>query len=163
LKGIPKGIQPRPLIERFWAKVEKTGGCWNWTGYHDSRSGYGFISEGGYCSRPIRVHRLSYEIHFGKFPKSLYVCHHCDNRRCVRPDHLFLGTHQSNMTDMKKKGRSAKTANSTYQRAKYTVDDIKQMRKLYEQGWLQCAIAEKFGTRQSYVTQIVTRQRWKHI
>lgn len=86
-----------PIADRFWAKVEKTEGCWEWTG-SKSRKGYGQFNEG-------RAHRVSWEMHNGPIPEGMFVCHHCDNPPCVRPDHLFIGDNAANMRDAFAKGR----------------------------------------------------------
>lgn len=89
------------LEERFWAKVEKTDGCWLWTAAL-STTGYGRIGVG---KKMAYTHRLSWEMHNGPIPPGMHICHHCDNPKCVRPDHLFLGTRTDNMRDMWRKGR----------------------------------------------------------
>jgi hypothetical protein len=89
--------------ERFWAQVEKTDGCWLWTGNKD-RDGYGHIKHGG---KSIGAHRASYLIHNGEIPEGQVICHTCDNPACVRPDHIFSGTVADNNRDRDEKGRSA--------------------------------------------------------
>lgn len=81
--------------------VDRSGECWIWTGT-TNELGYGLIHVG---QRRVRVHRVSWEIANGPIPEGLCVCHRCDNPRCVRPDHLFLGTQADNLRDMCSKGR----------------------------------------------------------
>ena len=95
----------KPVLERFWSKVQKTDSCWNWIGSQQG-NGYGFLHYGTREKRnPIRPHRYSYEIHNGIIPDGLWVLHKCDNRLCVNPDHLFLGDRTDNMRDCATKGR----------------------------------------------------------
>lgn len=95
--------------ERFWSRVEKGPDCWVWTGPRGQR-GYGQINVGG---RTLRVHRVSWAMHHGD-PGELFVCHKCDNPPCVRPDHLFIGTHTDNMRDKISKGRGRGTDHMKY-------------------------------------------------
>ena len=94
--------------ERFWDKVAIAAdddGCWEWQAYKNP-AGYGKIGVGGRGKGIALAHRVSWELKFGQIPDGLCVCHVCDNPGCVRPGHLFLGTHKDNMTDMAKKGRA---------------------------------------------------------
>lgn len=84
----------------------KEFGCWEWFGTLD-RYGYGVFKNG---RKSIKAHRYSYELHYGNFDKKLHVLHHCDNPRCVNPDHLFLGTNRDNVADRTAKKREGDTS-----------------------------------------------------
>lgn len=90
--------------DRFWNKVSKTENCWNWTASVQGKNGYGFfrISKEKGCAV---AHRFSYELAYGTIPPGMLVCHTCDNPLCVKPTHLFLGTHKDNAIDREKKNR----------------------------------------------------------
>lgn len=103
--------QGLPLQERFDRKYVTVPecGCWIWTGSWSR--GYGALSS-SVGRAPYKAHRLSWELHKGPIPDGLFVCHKCDTRQCVNPEHLFLGTHQDNVTDARNKGRLAQKLNS---------------------------------------------------
>jgi len=137
-----------PLNERFWKYVEKNDGCWNWIGDLDKK-GYGRINSGGNNGKILFAHRASWMIHFGEPDK--HVCHHCDNPRCVRPDHLFLGTDKDNMADMSRKGRGPGPhfLGEDHPMAKLTnrqVEEIKEALKSYKKGDRTIrTLAKKYG------------------
>lgn len=95
------------LGERFWARVHKTDGCWEWTGCRQA-DGYGRVYGGRGASPQIAAaHRFAYALTHGPIPTGLCVCHKCDNPPCCNPAHLFLGTVRDNAKDMAGKGRAA--------------------------------------------------------
>lgn len=93
---------PQNLLNLFWSRVDKSGDCWEWTG-SKNKAGYGTFSGVGDLKT---AHRASYYIAHGEVPAGAFVCHHCDNRACVRPDHLYAGNALSNSWDRIARGRS---------------------------------------------------------
>jgi hypothetical protein len=94
------------MERRFWDRVGLDDGCWPWLGKPNVQ-GYGQLRGRGTM---LTAHRLSWELHHGPIPQGKWICHHCDNHICVRPDHLFLGTPKDNTHDMIRKDRQWFTA-----------------------------------------------------
>lgn len=93
-----------PDDDRFWAKVKKSDdpdGCWEWIGAKNNK-GYGKLKRGG---KTLLAHRYGYELQNGPIPEGEQANHHCDNRVCVRGDHLYTGTQSQNVMDSVKRGR----------------------------------------------------------
>lgn len=163
-----------PLVERFWKYVQKTDGCWLWTGSANGH-GYGQLSkpdEGGKRMRPFAAHRLSYEIHSGVIPAGLYVCHRCDNPPCVNPAHLFLGTAKDNMVDARDKGRmrGPRLVGRQQSQAKLTEDAVREIRAVYARrsgakvpDGTRVSLARKFGVSVNLISHVAAGIDWRHV
>lgn len=151
--------------DRFWGKVRKSDGCWEWTGA--TTTGYGSMGNGQ--GRTELAHRISWRLHFGPIPAGICVCHHCDNPPCVRPDHLFLGTHSDNQRDAGRKGRTTLqrypelTRGEAHPRAKLTEAMVREIRRAVSGGESGNALARKLGFDPSTIHHVVRRRRWKHV
>jgi hypothetical protein len=142
--------QGRPLAERFIDRVTIDDGCWEWTGTRTPH-GYGTIGAGGRGGRHRHAHRVAWELFYGPIPNGLEVCHTCDNRACVRPDHLWLGTHRENMLDMAAKGRAprgfAKLTDSQVAEVRSSTQSNRQTGELFG---IDAAAVSRIRSRLSY-------------
>jgi len=137
--------------------LNEASGCWEWSGLKTPK-GYGLVSIEG---KKFRAHRLSYEFNRGKIPDGLFVCHHCDNRCCVNPDHLFVGTNEDNIADMVAKGRQARVSGSQNGSARLSAADVIAIRNA--RGIKQKELARQYGITQGQVSAIQLRKKWAHI
>ena len=124
----------RTFEQRFWKKVEKRGGCWEWIGYRER--GYGKIHLGRGLGM-IRAHRASYVLHYGPVDPRLLVMHECDNKGCVRPGHLKAGTTLENMRDVRLRGRRSRVK----PRRDATPTEREMVLHLRREGWALNEIA----------------------
>lgn len=139
---------------------EPNTGCWLWAGSQRKKTGYGGFK---YNGKMVLAHRMSFLIYKGDFNKSLSVCHSCDNTACVNPEHLFLGTHQDNMTDMKLKGRFKSFSGSSNSNSKLTEDKVKCILSLLRIGVKQTVLAKIHGVKKGTIQSIADRSAWKHV
>lgn len=142
--------------EQFWSYVDKSGDCWVWCG--DTDHGYGRFT---YAKSKTRAHRVAYELEHGDIPEGMFVCHKCDNRRCVNPDHLFLGTAADNVADRDRKGRQNRGTN--VHTAKLTEEQVKEIVALYATGSTVGSLSIKYGVKVNAIRRILHGQSWKHI
>jgi len=140
-------------LDRFWKNIDKQSDdkCWNWIGK---------LSKGGYGNFWIKdlsdkAHRISWFINYGELPPKIFVCHHCDNRKCVNPKHLFLGTSSDNNKDRAKKGRSAKPI---WCIPKLNNEQKEELIKRYLNGESQRKLAKFYNINQRLVWQIIHKK-----
>lgn len=145
-------------LHDFLQHVEPSNGCWFWTG-PSHQKGYGTFSLFG---RLVRAHRFAYEAFVGSIPDGMLVCHKCDNPPCVRPDHLFVGTHIDNRNDMLRKGRAPRPEELA-SRAKLTNAQVIELRALSASGVRNCDLARRFELDSSTVSEIVRGLLWTHL
>ena len=131
---------------------EELGPCWMWKRAKNT-DGYGQI--GIATARCRRTHIVSYMIYRGEIPNGFCVCHRCDNRACVNPEHLFLGTVKDNNMDMAKKGRHGK--------AKLTAEAVKQIKALLIMGARAPETGKIFGVKRQTINDIQARRTWGYV
>ena len=135
----------------FWDRCQKIdSGCWEWTAGRAAR-GYGSIRVDGMT---VPAHRRSWELTHGPIPDGLFVLHKCDNRPCVNPDHLFLGTQADNLRDMAEKGRAARLRGDQHGCTKISDKDLGHLRDLHAEGFTYEQLATMFGISESYVCRL---------
>lgn len=150
----------KPLADRFWSKVEKTATCWLWTAAVDGR-GYGVIGLGGKGDGLGRAHRVSWEMANGPIPEGAILCHTCDVKRCVRPDHLYAGTKADNARDAIERGQMSSGPSHPVRRgmdhwkARLSDADVTTIRARRLAGEKQSALAREFGVSEAHVSRLV--------
>jgi hypothetical protein len=146
------------LAERLMARCTKNGGCWDWNGSADAK-GYGRLNIG---NKPVLAHRASWEAFRGQIPNGSYVLHKCDNPRCIRPEHLFLGDQQMNMEDKmkKKRHRYGVSKGTDHGCSKLTEQQVLEIRASSGPSRI---IAEQYGISGRQVRDIRALKVWKHL
>jgi hypothetical protein len=140
------------FVKRFWSYVSKSNRCWNWVGGCDN-DGYGSFWTG---KKQVRAYRVSWRLAFGPIPQGQQVLHDCDNRKCVRPDHLFLGDNAANMADKVAKGRQAKGENNGC--SKLTATEVARARELSASG--QSGRSIDLGVNESTIRRALSGVTW---
>jgi hypothetical protein len=148
----------------FWCHVRSSrDSCWEWQ-HRLNHCGYGAFIARVNGIRYHTAHRYSYAVHNGITPPGLCVCHKCDNPRCVRPDHLFLGSHLDNARDRDRKGRAATPRGSRNGSARLTEAAVIDIRRRYENREAsQGELAREYGVHIHSVHRVIRRISWSHI
>jgi len=160
----------RSVEERFWSKVQKGPGCWEWQA--GLRNGYGAFRMGGVGSKVEQAHRAAWILLHGEIPEGKFVLHDCDNRKCVK--HLYLGDQAQNMQDMKDRDRTTRRERHWSRRSpekvrrgvdhhntKLSPRDVTRICSEYKMGKCsQRQIAQRYGVSQTQVSRIVSGKRW---
>ena len=152
-------------MERFWSKVDRRGECWLWTagvfmgtaGDLPGDRGYGQFHWRG---RPDYAHRVSWEMCYGELPEGRMVCHRCDNRSCVRPDHLYLGDAGTNSADAVRRGRSRTQGVRGSAHANALLDEDAVL-DIYSKAESQRAYMERYGVARTTVSNIQRGVTWR--
>jgi hypothetical protein len=165
------GPAPRPPEDRFWEKVSRSpDGCWTWEGC-GTGGGYGHFGLARNRTLGVHVqvdaHRAAWLFTYGD-PGELQVCHVCDNRLCVRPSHLFLGTQSDNLRDMVSKGRhwlqmspGSSIKGEAQGRSKLTDEKVREIRARTAES--ASSLAREFGVSRTLIRFVRTGKNWRHV
>jgi hypothetical protein len=154
------------IENRFWSKVERddenADKCWEWTACLN-KGGYGEFGVGN--KKKMRAHRFSFQLHHNRLIQdNMCVCHKCDNRKCVNPNHLFEGTNQDNITDRDNKGRGNQQKGENHGLSKLNEIQVLEIRAKYKNGGTtQTQLGLEYGVHNVTISEIIRREIWKHI
>lgn len=159
----------------YFIDIKSSDECWEWKG-GVNKDGYGNFEANGFATG---AHRFAYRHFVGPVPHGMSVLHHCDNRPCCNPKHLWLGTQLDNVLDMERKGRAdhpsgersgkhtkpeSTLRGSAIGTSRLKEPDVLQIRKRFACGEAnQPQLAAKFGVTQTCISMIVLRKAWKHV
>ncbi len=157
-------VSPDQTIQAIIDSLFLEGDCWVWSKSvtKGKQGGYGATRING---QPMRIHRLIYLLTRGAFEHPC-VCHHCDNRPCANPDHLFNGTSQMNVTDREIKGRGVRQTGVFHHSSKFTSEEVIGIRKFhqpYDATFGTSALARKFNVTKSTIKFILNGKTWRHL
>jgi hypothetical protein len=155
-------ISDQCVIDRFLSNVvdhSDKAACWNWQGIKNS-NGYGRFS---LSDKHRLAHKISFQMFVGEVPEGMNVCHSCDNRLCVNPQHLWLGTQSENLKDASAKGRMFRpdTNGELNGNSKLDWTKVREIRRLVAAGERKSKVAQTFGVAHSTVNFIINNETWK--
>lgn len=158
------------MKERFWSKVNKSSGsygddgtypteCWEWVGAKMTQ-GYGQLRING---KHRLAHRVVFELDGRSLSSEECVLHKCDNRSCVNPDHLRIGTRRDNARDAYSKGRNRGALGQSNHNSKLNADRVKYIRAAVMAGESHQAMADRFGVSRPTISYLIQCKTWKHV
>jgi len=163
------GPKPRPLAERFWEKVDMSGGpdaCWPWRASRD-RCGYGSFGVGSMVDgtrRKAKAHRIAYELANPSDPLGQReCCHKCDNPPCCNPQHLLPGSQADNLRDIFARGRQCTVRGEAKPNALLSTETVRLIRRAVKAGQSQRKIAASIGVSRSAVQAVLKGRNWAHV
>jgi HNH endonuclease len=146
--------------EHFYGLCDKRDGCWEWK--NGLNHGYG---RAYHDKRRWGAHQLSYFFTHGSIPDGLFICHKCDNPKCVNPDHLYAGTGRDNMRDRTERGRFSPARGERSGMARLTEEQVKWIRKVHlpnDKKFGARPIARRLGVGRTTVRWVVKGETWTH-
>lgn len=157
---LPPRVARPTAAERYEALIDRSGGpdACHPLGKADGHRKF-YISPGNYDW----AHRFGWELAFGPIPDSLHVLHRCDNPPCQNPRHWFLGDQAANNRDRDKKGRGVYPQGERHGKAKLTDADVREMRRLHDQGVGDIELARRFGVAPGAAWGVTRRKTWRHV
>ena len=146
----------------FWLKVgKKENGCWDWT-LSTTDFGYGRVSLGR-SAQGVKTHQVAYALTYGAIPEDKNVLHHCDNRLCCNPEHLFLGTKKDNTHDMMQKGRMSAPPTHFGEKHPNTKFDKETALKILQDHRPASQVAEDYGVALCTIYRLRRKDTWKEL
>ncbi len=157
------------VLERFWEKVDKSDGCWEWNA--GLTTGYGGFKLNG---KRVLAHRMSWLITNGSIPSGMNVLHKCGNRKCVNPEHLYIGTQVDNVADAMKAGTHHVPPKgychphlirkgAEHSNAKLDDSNVREIRLLRQDGMSCRELGRVYGVDHSVISEVVNNKIWKHV
>lgn len=154
------------VLSHFWSHVDRSGDCWEWTGLTNGKYGMFYLYREDGKSRYMLSHRFIEFAMNGEIDEDTYILHKCDNPLCVRLSHLFRGSHQDNVRDMRQKGRQSDPpliSGTRHHSNKLSEDQVREIRKRRSMGESGYKLASEFGVSNAMIYDIATGKKWKHL
>jgi hypothetical protein len=144
---------PPRTAGNFWSLLTVNGACREWHATEWRQNGYARVR---WDRESVFVHRLAWRYAFGSIPDGLKVLHHCDNRICCEPSHLFLGTHADNAADRDRKRRWRP-------HGPLTEEDVQVIRSLAKAGYSARSLTQRYPVTKKHMMSIIRGEVWKSV